>query len=72
MENNLFRKSYRLDDSSMEEINKQNKINKLEEIFQIIEKEPRVLEKLDIEKLKIIDKYYKYKVSECKKKQNIC
>lgn len=67
MENNLFRASYRLDDNSMEKVNRQNKINQLEEIFQIIEKDPKLLENLDLERLKIIDKYYKYKISECKK-----
>lgn len=35
-----------------------NQTKTLEEIIQIIEKEPSMLEKLDIDKLKIIDQYY--------------
>ena len=49
----------------IKQINRQNKI---EEIIQIIEKEPKILEKLDIPKLEIIDKYYKDKIIEYRKK----
>jgi len=45
-----------------------NNKNKIEEIIQIIEKNPDTLDKLDIPKLEIIDNYYKNKVLEYKNK----
>lgn len=53
-------------DSSV--IKKMNQKQKLEEIIKIIEKNPDILEKLDIPKLKIINKYYKDKILEYEKK----
>ena len=49
-------------------IKKMNQKQKLEEIIKIIEKNPDILEKLDIPKLKIINKYYKDKILEYEKK----
>lgn len=45
-----------------------NQLSIIEEIIQIIEKNPNVLENLDISKLEFIDLYYKRKIIECKKK----
>lgn len=47
-----------------------NKKQILEEIIGIIEKRPDMLENLEIEKLEIIDMYYKNKVNECRIKLN--
>lgn len=44
------------------------KQKKLEEIIYIIEKYPYTLDKLDIDKLEIIDNYYIDKIAEYKKK----
>lgn len=44
---------------------------KMQEIIKIIEENPAILEKLDEDKLKIIDNYYIEKIKECKKKLNI-
>lgn len=41
---------------------------KMKEIIRIIEDNPSVLEKLDINRLKIIDNYYVEKIEKCKKK----
>lgn len=41
---------------------------KLKEIIEIIEKHPSTLQKLDIEKLEVIDNYYIEKIAEYKKK----
>lgn len=42
--------------------------NNIEDIIQIIEKNPELLDELDIDKLRIIDNYYKEKIEEIKKK----
>lgn len=47
---------------------RENKKIKLEEIIQIIEKEPQTLEKLELEKLQIIDQYYIDKIAEYNEK----
>lgn len=57
-----------LEEISSNIINEANKKRTLEEIIQIIEKEPEILKKLDIPKLKVIDKYYKDKIIEYRKK----
>lgn len=59
--------------SGMDEVNeeyrkKEDKRKKIEEIIQIIEKEPKTIKKLDISQLEVIDNYYKEKIAECKMK----
>ena len=57
-----------LDKVNVNVIKQVNRQNKIEEIIQIIEKEPEMLKKLDIPKLEVIDKYYKDKIIEYRKK----
>lgn len=49
-------------------IKKANERMKMEEIINIIEEKPELLENLSISKLEIIDRYYKEKIVEYKKK----
>ncbi len=57
-----------LDKLNADVIREANRKNKIEEIIQIIEKDPETLKRLDIPKLEVIDQYYKDKITECKKK----
>lgn len=57
-----------LDEITSSVIEENNKKIKMQEIIDIIEKNPSTLEKLDIAKLEIIDNYYKEKIDEYKKK----
>lgn len=61
-------KVYNIDKINADLIKEVNKKNKMEEIIQIIEKNPEALEKLDIPKLEIIDNYYKERIIEYKRK----
>lgn len=38
----------------------------MDEIIELVEENPDMLEKLDIEKLEIIDRYYEQRIIECK------
>lgn len=49
-------------------IARNNKKKKLAEIIQIIEKNPETLEKLDVIKLEIIDRYYKHEIKKYRTK----
>ena len=49
-------------------IKEANRKSKIEELICIIEKKPEMLKKLDIPQLEIIDKYYKDKIKEYRKK----
>ena len=62
-----FIKKYKvenIENKNIEIIKKIDQKNKMEEIINIIEMNPNVLEKLNIEKLKIIDNYYQEKINE--------
>lgn len=48
-------------------VQKRNSKTIMEEIIKLVEENPDMLEKLDVEKLEIIDKYYKQKIIERKK-----
>ncbi len=66
-----FKKSYKvegLDEKNREIVDKEKNRKKMEEIIEIIEKKPELLENLNVPKLEIIDNYYKEKISECKRK----
>ena len=56
------------DEVNADVIKETNRRNKIEEIIRIIEKEPEILNKLDIPKLEVIDQYYKDKIIEYRKK----
>ena len=60
-----------LDEVNARIVEEANRNRKLEEIIQIIEKDSNLLEKLDVPKLEIIDKYYKDKIIRYKKKLGI-
>ncbi len=45
-----------------------DKKKKISEIIKLVEKDPEALKNLDIDKLKIIDKYYKEEIAEYKKR----
>ena len=47
-----------------------NKKDKIGEIISIVEKEPKILDNLNIEKLKVIDNYYDKKIEEVNTKIN--
>lgn len=57
-----------LEEFKIKSIPKRNPQKVIEEIIQIIEKNPSALESLDIPKLEVIDAYYKHKIKECKRK----
>ena len=61
---NTFSQDLKLE-TTLEEANKKDK---LEDIISIVEKEPQTLDKLSIEKLKVIDEYYDKKIEEVDKK----
>lgn len=68
---NSIREAYKVDniDSiNSKIIRENNQKRKMEEIIQLIEKEPSVLNELDVNKLEIIDEYYKRKIIELKRK----
>ena len=68
---NSIDKLYRVDipdEVNYNIINEGKRKRKLHEIIQIIESNPETLEKLDIPKLEVIDKYYKEKIIECRRK----
>lgn len=50
---------------TVKEINKKNKI---EEIIQIVEKNPEILDTLNVLRLETIDNYYKEKIAEYRRK----
>lgn len=68
LDNNITFKEKNLEELKFETITKRNPQKVIEEIIQIVEKNPDTLEKLDITKLEIIDMYYKRKIAECKRK----
>lgn len=68
LDNSTAFKEKNLEELKFETIVKRNPQKVIEEIIQIIEKNPDTLEKLDITKLEIIDMYYKRKIAECKRK----
>lgn len=57
-----------LDEVNADIIKEVNRKCKIEEIIRIIEKEPELLKKIDIPKLKVIDKYYKDEIIKYRKK----
>ena len=61
---------YKIDNiDSINNINSlNNKEKKMNEIIDVIEKNPDVLEKLSINRLKIIDNYYIEQIEKCKRK----
>lgn len=68
MNKNSDFKENNLEKLKFETMTRRNPQKVIEEIIQIIEKNPNVLENLDIEKLEIIDMYYKRKIVACKRK----
>ena len=68
VDNNITLKENNLEELKTESISKRNPQKVIEEIIQIIEKNPDTLESLNIAKLEIIDMYYKRKIAECKRK----
>ena len=57
-----------LDEVNEEYRKREDNRKRIEEIIQIIEKEPKTIKKLDIPQLEVIDNYYKEKIAECKMK----
>lgn len=68
VDNGITFEGNNLKEIKSESMSKRNPQKVIEEIVQIIEKRPDILEKLDIEKLEVIDMYYKRKIAECKRK----
>lgn len=63
--NELYKVALSNNDKIIKETNRKER---LFDIIKIIEKQPEMLEDLDISKLEVIDNYYKNEISEYKKK----
>lgn len=63
-----LRNAYKLNPSEFNPIKDIDKRKKISDIIRLVEKDPEALQNLDIEKLKLIDKYYKEEIAEYKRK----
>lgn len=63
-----LREAYKKNEPAFNTTHDIDKKRKISEIIKLVEKDPEALKNLDIDKLKIIDKYYKEEIAEYKKK----
>ena len=63
-----LREAYKVNSSEFNPTKDIEKRKKISDIIKLVEKDPEALQNLDIEKLKIIDKYYKEEIAEYKRR----